>query len=240
MRRFAGALLVALVGLAGSGCAALRAEPEPDPEQHLAWGLTALENQDYQTAHAHLAWLVSYFWNQPVGQRAMLALAAAEMDPRNPGRRLGIGAQIASDYLRLEETAAWLRPVVESAYLMALELGAAEEEIAQLSQEREAAQAAARQARAQAQRAQQAARAAEAEARRARAAASAPAPAPAPARQVPALPGPPVTARVRELEQERSRLTQRATELERQVANRDAELERTRRELDRIRRTLQP
>jgi DNA repair exonuclease SbcCD ATPase subunit len=229
MKRLAGALLVVLVTGTVHGCATLQGEREADPEQHLAWGLAALEQQDYHTAHAHLAWLVSYHWHRPVGQRALLALAAAEADPRNPVRRLGVSAQLASDYLRLEETPDWLHPVMESFYLMTLELGAAEEEIAQLAREKEAAERAARAARAQAQRAQAAARTAEARARQARAAA---APAPA-ARTVPALPGPPVTARVRALEQERTQLAQRTSQLERRLAEREQELAR-------IRRTLQP
>jgi DNA repair exonuclease SbcCD ATPase subunit len=225
MKRFAGTFLAVLVAMAVHGCATLQGERDADPEQHLAWGLAALEQQDYQTAHAHLAWLVSYHWHRPVGQRALMALAAAEVDPRNPGRRLGVGAQLSSDYLRLEETPEWLRPVMESFYLMSLELGAAEEEIAQLEREREAAERAARAARAQAQRAQTAARSAEARAQRAAVA--------APARTVPALPGPPVTARVRALEQERTQLAQRTSQLERRLAERE-------RELERIRRTLQP
>jgi DNA repair exonuclease SbcCD ATPase subunit len=225
MKRLAGALLVVLLTGTVHGCATLQGERDADPEQHLAWGLAALEQQDYHTAHAHLAWLVSYHWHRPVGQRALLALAAAEADPRNPGRRLGVGAQLASDYLRLEETADWLQPLMESFYLMTLELGAAEEEIAQLAREKEAAERAARAARAQAQRAQAAARTAEARARQARAAPA--------ARTVPALPGPPVTARVRALEQERTQLAQRTSQLERRLAEREQELER-------IRRTLQP
>lgn len=52
-------------------------------------------------------------------------------------------------------------------------------------------------------------------------------------RQLPTLPGPSVTARLRSVEQERDRLAKRVTELETQVAAQEQEIQR-------IRRTIKP
>ena len=61
-----------------------------------------------------------------MGQRAVLALAAASLDPRNPNRRIDMGATYAARYLNDNTKAAWTEPVGETLYLMALELGATE------------------------------------------------------------------------------------------------------------------
>lgn len=229
--------LLAATLLAGAvaGCATLYGGREPDPEERLAQALNALEREDYRTAFDGLVWVYSHYPTEPVGQQALLALAAAEMDPRNPSRRLGVGSELAASYLGLPATPNWTEPVAETLYLLALELGAAEMRVARAEAEREQAEAGrararieARQAQAEtrraeveAQRAEVEAQRAEAEARQARGAAEA-----APPRPLPRLPGPPVTARMRELERERDRLAGRVTELER--------------ELERIRRTLRP
>ncbi len=210
--------------LIAAGCAALQVEREPDPEEKLVEGLAALDRRDYRAAFEPLSWVYTRYWNEPVGQRALLALTAAELDPRNPSRRLDVGADLAGRYLRLPGIAAWTEPLVETVYLLALELGAAEERVAEAEEEEEEARAEAREARAEAREARAEAQAARAQAQRERARAQA-----APPRELPRLPGPPVTARMRELERERANAVARVQRLERELAECERELARVRR-----------
>lgn len=232
----------ALVLLAG-GCASLQHAPGPSPEERLEQGLAALERGDYRAAHEPLSWVYTHYADEPIGRQALLALVAAELDPRNPSRRLGVGADLAARYLRLPGAEPWTVPLVETVYLLAMELGAAEERVAVAEESEEAAREEARAAREQAREARAEARSAEARAARAEAAraqeaeraeaaraeaaraeaaraeAARTGAQPAAPQDLPQLPGPPVTARVAELERE---------------------LAACRRELDRIRRAATP
>jgi hypothetical protein len=200
---------MALVALAAAaGCAGLRAGEPVDPAADLEVGLEALEQGDYTGAYEVLYPLYRRHWDLPLGQRALLALTAAELDPRNENRRLWSSADLASHYLQIPESPDWTVPVARTLYLVALELGATEERIAQAEAERDRAQAdAAAQRRAG-------------------------------ARPLPSLPGPSVPARMRELEGEREELRRQLEELQQQLAQRERQLRESEQELERIRRTI--
>ena len=119
-----------------AGCAVLRPERGPGPEEQLEHGLAALEVQDYAAAHRLLEPLYRQYWQEPGGQRALLALAASELDSRNPERRLADAADFSARYLGIPDVHAWTIPVAESLFLLAQELGAQEEAAAKAAAER--------------------------------------------------------------------------------------------------------
>lgn len=110
-----------------AGCAALRPEPGPGPEDQLQHGLSALAVQDYSAARRLLEPLYHEYWQEPVGQRALLALAASELDSRNANRRLAAAADLSGRYLGIPAVHAWTVPLAETLFLAAQELGAQEE-----------------------------------------------------------------------------------------------------------------
>ena len=135
------ALLLALTTAGVTGCAALSFSRQPDPHDQLNQGVAALEAQDYATARAVLEPLYRERWQERVGQQAMLALIAADLDNRNPDRRLWAAAEMSARLLSIPELEPWLIPVGESYYLLALELGAQEERLARADAARAAAEA---------------------------------------------------------------------------------------------------
>ncbi|MEX1182543.1 MAG: hypothetical protein WEF86_04865 [Gemmatimonadota bacterium] len=128
MRR--AALLLALGTAAISSCTSLNAIREPDPATALHEGVTALESQNYARARALLEPLYLEHWEDEVGRRAMLALIAAEVDTRNPDRRLWVAADLSARLLNVPDLEPWIVPVAEAYYLVALELGAHEQRLA--------------------------------------------------------------------------------------------------------------
>ena len=135
------ALLLALTTAGVTGCAALSFSRQPDPRDQLNQGVAALEAQDYAAARALLEPLYRERWQERVGQQAMLALIAADLDNRNPDRRLWAAAEMSARLLSIPELEPWLIPVGESYYLLALELGAQEERLARADAARAAAEA---------------------------------------------------------------------------------------------------
>lgn len=127
--------LAAMLAAAVAGCATLGLGGPSDKEVRLDAGLTALAAGDYRTAHDHLAWTAQTHPDEDEGQRALLALAATELDPRNPGRRLWATVDLAERYLQMPDAPAWTRPLAESMHLVASELGAAEERAAGAEQQ---------------------------------------------------------------------------------------------------------
>jgi len=104
-------------------------------EDRLAQGLAALEQNDFETATREVGWVAMNYPGEEIGRRALLVAAATEIDPRNPKRRISYGADLAAAYLRQpERTPDWLEPIAQALYLSALELGAAEERVAQAEQ----------------------------------------------------------------------------------------------------------
>ena len=135
------ALLLALTTAGLTGCAALSLSRQPDARDQLNQGVAALEAQDYARARALLEPLYREHWQERVGQQAMLALIAADLDNRNPDRRLWSAAEMSARLLSIPELEPWLIPVGESYYLLALELGAQEERLARADAARAAAEA---------------------------------------------------------------------------------------------------
>jgi hypothetical protein len=132
------ALLAAFLGIV-AGCSLISVGGTPDPEVRLDSGLAALARHDWAAAYENLRWVYENHGAQPVGQHALLALTAAELDPRNPDRRLWASAEMAAHFLALREVPAWQHPVAETMYLLSLELGANEERIARIEAERDSA-----------------------------------------------------------------------------------------------------
>jgi hypothetical protein len=123
-----------------AGCALLAESGRSDPDEVFERAQEALERQDFSSAYQQLSWLYQTRWDRPVGERALLMLAAVELDPRNPGRRLQVGADLADQHDALPAAAPWNKPVGETMYLLATELSAAEDRIARLGRERDIAQ----------------------------------------------------------------------------------------------------
>lgn len=122
---------VYLLALALAGCAFAGKVGAPDPETRLEAGLAALAEHDMSTAQEHLEWVYRNHPSEPVGLQALLALTAAELDPRNPTRSLWESADLAAQLLHSPDAPTWTRPVGHTLYLVALELGAKEERMAQ-------------------------------------------------------------------------------------------------------------
>jgi TolA-binding protein len=167
------------------GCATLKAPFETRGEDRFQQALQALGRGDYRTAHEGLSWVAQNYAEDDYGRRATLILAAVELDPRNPGRRIAVGTDVAANYLRLSDAAPWTQPLAQTLYLLGLELGAAEDRVEKAEREAERAQS-----------------------------------------RLPALPGPSVSARIRNVEQERDRLARRVETLEKQLSEKDQELQR--------------
>lgn len=210
-------LHLALLAIALSGCALVRAEPDESPERQLDQGLAALEARDFRRARAILDTLYRAHWQDPVGQRAMLVLIAAELDSRNPNRQLWAAADLSARYLNIEDLPRWHVPVGEALYLIAQELGATEERLARAEAESQQAIA----ERAEVQRELQAADTSG-------------------GRTLPTTTRETVPMRIRRLSAERDDLQRRLTAAEQRLAARDKELADAQAELERIRKTLKP
>lgn len=208
-------LRLALLALTLSGCALIRGEPAAMPERQLERGLAALEARDFVSARAILDPLYRAHWQDAVGQRAMLALIAAELDSRNPDRQLWAAADLSARYLNIEDLPRWQVPVAEALYLIAQELGASEQRIAEAEAEKQQANV----EREEVQRELQAAEG---------------------TRTLPTSTRESVPARIRRLTGERDDLQRRLTAAEQRLAAREVELQAAQTELERIRKTLTP
>lgn len=126
--RFPAALLLtALTVVVAGACASAPTNDRTlQPAEHLTTGLVALESADYNIAYDNLLEVRSVCGDSPLGQQALLVLAAAELDPRNPERQIELAAEFAAHYLGLPNRAAWAQPLAESLYLMSMEIGASD------------------------------------------------------------------------------------------------------------------
>ncbi|MGH7551671.1 MAG: hypothetical protein ACREMQ_01420 [Longimicrobiales bacterium] len=134
-------LLMTVLAAGITGCGLIRFTGEPTPDERLNLGVAALAQRDLPRAQEQLHWLYTNQWNKPVGRRAQLVAAAAELDPRHPDRRLWVGADMAARLLNPPAGETWLEPVAETLYLLSLELGANEERIARAEAARDSAAA---------------------------------------------------------------------------------------------------
>lgn len=133
--------LLVLTVLGTASCAALQLGGAPDAETRLQQGIEALGRNDFASARNHLRSVYQDHWSEPEGREALLVLTAAELDPRNPQRRLWASAELAASMIKLQAEPTWTKPVGETFYLLALELGAKEEQITRAEAERDAAAA---------------------------------------------------------------------------------------------------
>ncbi|CAN5653476.1 hypothetical protein BH23GEM10_BH23GEM10_00420 [soil metagenome] len=204
-------LLLALSTAAGTGCAAFTTDRGPDPATQLHEGVIALDAGEYARARAILDPLYQELWAERVGQHAALALVAADIDVRNPSRSLWSAADRAARLLNVPGLEPWMVPVIETYYVLALELGAQEERMAR-----------AESALAEQSSVQQANQAAGS------------------GRMLPQAPSTTVPARIGQITGQRDALQRRLGSVEQELAARDLELKETKAELERIKRTIRP
>lgn len=119
--------LVAAVACGVMGCATVSSVWSTQSKDRFEAGVTALKTADYATAHRELSWVAQHYGHEKEGQRALVLLAASELDPRNPNRRVDAGADLVATYLRLAHNDEWLAPLATTMYLMATELGTTEQ-----------------------------------------------------------------------------------------------------------------
>ncbi len=100
-----------------------RTEP-PDSEIEFRRALVALRTGDYRAARHGLLRVANGHSDEALGRRALLALAAAELDPRNPDRSSDVAGTFAARFLSTRDTVAWTLPLAETVYLLSLDLGA--------------------------------------------------------------------------------------------------------------------
>lgn len=116
--------------LVGAACASTQGSSTYGAAAWLDDGAIALTQGDFEAAREKLAEARERCGNTLLGRQALLLLGALELDPRNPQRSPDQAAEHTARYLRLSETYPWTRPLAESLYLLALELGASEPKLA--------------------------------------------------------------------------------------------------------------
>jgi hypothetical protein len=135
------ALLLATLCL--TGCSALFQSRPPTPEEVAERALAALARDDHQAAIPDLEWVHTHFPDRPIARDAMLAHAAAELDPANPDRRPDVGTDLLGELRLQEDGPPWL-PVTHALHRVALELRATRERADQAETARDRARQAAR------------------------------------------------------------------------------------------------
>lgn len=118
-------LPVALLVSSATACASVRSylrAPSPEPETRYTSAVEALDGAHFRNARADLAWLVGRCEAGRWGRRALLLLAAADLDPRNPHRSPEEAARLAGLYLRLPWAERDAAPLANSLYVLALDL----------------------------------------------------------------------------------------------------------------------
>lgn len=228
-------ILILFVGL--QGCAPFLQNDRQGPEKVLENALISLDRGDFVAAYENLSWVHEHHWGSPAGERALLAMTAVEMNPRNPGRRIEIGAELGHRFADLPSPSPWNIPVAETFRLLAEEMtriqaqiDALEEEKRLLERQRDETSTALRELRAEANQALARAEAAEAEVARARRAERRSQVAEAAAEERARTHGSDANA-ARESVGERDRLAQEVRALRNELAERDRELKRIRESL---------
>ena len=129
-------LAVALAACASSGPAGpeapaspAAAAPEdrdlPPVERAFVEGLSAVRRGDFPSAVAPLSRVAETCAGTEMGDHARLALLGVWTDPRNPERDLARAHRAAARWLASPSPASWLEPLVETLYLVTLDLGGA-------------------------------------------------------------------------------------------------------------------
>lgn len=220
-RHAAALALTALVA-----CTPANHGPEPvNAAPRFDTAIQALDDGDYAAALSGLDWVADRCAGHALGDEAGILLAAAALDPRNPDRDPGRGADAAAGLLH-SGMIRRQQPVVASLYLLARELGAGYVPVTESRGEAVPTPAAMESV------------------------AGVPAVTGCGAPRslqntaadttLPMLPIEPVPARLRALRLEQGRLSAVADSLRRRVSIVEAELLEKENELERIRRTLKP
>lgn len=88
-------------------------------------GIDALEQAEFERASQRLAAVAAICPVDEVGRRAMLLLAAAELDPRNRAGRVEVAAELTAFQLtRPSATETWSTALAREIHLLALDYGA--------------------------------------------------------------------------------------------------------------------
>ncbi|HEX6588975.1 MAG TPA: hypothetical protein VF039_08130 [Longimicrobiales bacterium] len=90
----------------------------------IAYGMAALDEGDYALAANQLAPVAAICPVDELGARALLLLAAAELDGRNAESRPDAAAELAAFHLARSHPEDWAGAMAEQLYLIALDLGA--------------------------------------------------------------------------------------------------------------------
>jgi hypothetical protein len=98
--------------------------PQAEAPDKLQAALEALGRSDYTAAYARLMEVVELCGGAPLGQQALLLIAATELDPRNPDPRRSLAAESTSLLLGELDSTSWARQFAESFYLIGRRLGA--------------------------------------------------------------------------------------------------------------------
>lgn len=244
--------LVSALAIALGACATLQPDrpPERNAEVRLDRGLAALGAGRYGAAFDDLAWVYSHCPGREAGSRALTALAALELDPRNRAGRPDVAAGLIAEMIRDSGTPHWLRPLAETTFLTALALGAPspDHDPTDRATADDTADAMDPDAMPLRDRPQVARRAERPGALEPTESTAEPTYGCGPmvrmegwvAPALPVLPGPSMAAMLRQVERERDSLALHADTLRTQLATAREQLAATREELERIRRTLKP
>lgn len=100
------------------------APPEQAAPDFMDEALFALRDRNYSGAHDNLIEVLELCGQSPLGQQALLLVAAAELDPRNPSPRRSLASEATGLLLTDAATPSWARQLGESLYLLALRTGA--------------------------------------------------------------------------------------------------------------------
>ena len=98
--------------------------PEAAREASFEAGVAALDRGDHAAAAARLAPVAAICPVDATGRRAVLLLAAAELDPRNGAGRPNAAAELAAFYLGRAYDDSWERALAVELYTLALDYGA--------------------------------------------------------------------------------------------------------------------
>jgi len=98
--------------------------PQAEAPDKLQAALEALGKSDYTAAYARLMDVVELCGSAPLGQQALLLIAATELDPRNPDPRRSLAVESTTLLLAKLDSMSWARQFVESFYLIGRRLGA--------------------------------------------------------------------------------------------------------------------
>ncbi len=117
--------LVLVATLSVLSCATLGVGGGRDSEtrERFSRAVTALDRSDFESATPDLEWLVARCRSGKRARTALLLLAAAELDVRNPERSPGRARRYAEAYLSLPGIPDEELPVARTLYLLAVDLG---------------------------------------------------------------------------------------------------------------------